>query len=67
MPGGNFNNITTKIIPFLEKYPLQSVKQYNYKNWVEASKLILNKEHLSPQEVEKIKIIKSNMNKNKTN
>ena len=64
---GNLNNITTKIIPFLEKYPLQSVKQYNYKNWVEASKIILNKEHLTPQGVEKIKIIKSNMNKNKKN
>lgn len=62
---GRLDNIITKVIPFLQKYPLQSVKEMNLKNWVEASLLILNKEHLTEGGIEKIKIIKNSMNKNK--
>jgi hypothetical protein len=62
---GKFDDITNKIIPFLQKYPLQSVKQKNYKDWVEASILISNKEHLNPLGLEKINLIKSGMNKKK--
>jgi hypothetical protein len=29
---GKFDNITTKVIPFLQKYPLQSIKQKNFQD-----------------------------------
>jgi hypothetical protein len=60
---GDFNDIITKIIPFLQKHPLQSVKQLNYQDWVKASSLIANKEHLTAKGLEEIKMIKNNMNK----
>jgi hypothetical protein len=64
---GKFDNITTKVIPFLQKYPLQSVKQKDYQDWVEASILIGNKEHLTSKGLEKINIIKNGMNKKRAN
>lgn len=60
---GRFDNIANKVIPFLQKYPLQSVKQKDYQDWVEASILIGNKEHLTAKGLEKINIIKDGMNK----
>jgi hypothetical protein len=29
---GKFKNITTKVIPFLQKYPLQSLKQKDFQD-----------------------------------
>ena len=60
---GNFDNIINKIIPFLQKYPLQSVKKKDYLDWFEASVLINNKEHLTAEGLEKIKRLKDGMNK----
>lgn len=62
---GRFVDITSKVIPFLQKYPLQSVKQKDFLDWVEASFLIGNKEHLTIKGLEKINIIKDGMNKKK--
>lgn len=47
--------------------PLQSVKQKDFQDWVEASILIGNKEHLTAKGLENIKIIKNGMNKKRTN
>jgi hypothetical protein len=58
-----FVEIMGKIIPFLQKYPLQSAKHANFLDWVEASNLIANKEHLTAKGLEKINIIKAGMNK----
>ncbi len=58
-----FDEVIGKIIPFLQKYPLQSVKHVNFLDWVEASNLIENKEHLTAKGLEKINIIKDGMNK----
>jgi len=60
---GNFNNIINKIVPFLQKYPLQSVKKKDYLDWFEASVLISNKEHLTLEGLAKIKTLKNGMNK----
>lgn len=51
-----------KVITFLEKYPLQSVKQKDYKDFCIAAKLIENKPHLTIKGIEKIKMIQKGMN-----
>ena len=56
-------DITSKIITFLEKYPLQTVKQKDFKDFCLAAKIIGNKEHLTVQGLAKIKSIKDGMNK----
>ena len=59
----HFNDIETKVISFLQKYPLQSVKQKDFKDFSEAAILISKKEHLTTKGVEYIKNIKNGMNK----
>ena len=56
-------DIDTKIIPFLEKYPLQIVKQMDFKDFCLAAKIIGNKEHLTLIGINKIKTIKDGMNR----
>ena len=58
----NFTDITDKIIPFFEKYPIIGVKLDNYNDFCEVAKLVRNKEHLTVEGLEKIRLIKSNMN-----
>lgn len=62
-----FEEIIGKVIPFLQKYSLQSVKQENFLDWVKASNLIENKEDLTAEGLEKIYIIKNGMNKKEKN
>jgi hypothetical protein len=50
------------IIPFFEKYPILGVKLENFKDFCEIAKLVKNKEHLTEEGLEKIKLIKSKMN-----
>lgn len=59
----NYLDISSKIIPFLEKYPLQTVKQIDFKDFCIVSKIIGNKEHLTLKGMVKIKTIKEGMNK----
>ncbi len=59
----NYHDINTTIISFLERYPLQSVKQKDFKDFCLAAKLIGNKEHLTLEGIEKIQMIKKGMNK----
>ena len=58
-----YTDIHTKVLSFLEKYPLQSVKQKDFHAFCEAANLIGNKEHFSVQGIEKIKMMKRGMNK----
>ena len=58
-----YTDIDTKVISFLDKYPLQSVKQKDYIDFCKPAKLIGNKEPLTVQGIEKIKMIKQGMNK----
>lgn len=50
-------------IDFLNKHPLQSVKQKDFKDFCKAACLISNNKHLTPSGVEMIKNIKNGMNK----
>lgn len=57
-----FTNIVEKIIPFFEKYHIIGVKLDNYHDFCKATKLIRDKDHLTVQGLEKIRLLKSNMN-----
>lgn len=57
-----FSDINNKIIPLFKKYPLLGTKQEDYLDFLKVASLIVSKEHLSKEGVEKIKILQSNMN-----
>ena len=44
-------------------YPLGGLKAYNYKIWEQILKLIELKQHLTPEGINKIKILKQQLNK----
>lgn len=55
-------DITDKIIPFFEKYTIIGIKQANFYDFCKVAKLVKDKEHLSVEGLEKIKLLKSKMN-----
>ena len=57
-----FADITDKVIPFFEKYPVIGVKLENYKDFCKVAKLVSDKKHLTVEGLEKIRLLKSNMN-----
>lgn len=57
------SDLTDKIVPLFQKFPIQGVKFLDYKDFVTVLELMNNKLHLTPEGLEKIKIIKENMNK----
>ena len=57
-----FTDIIEKIIPFFAEYPILGVKMENYNDFKLVANLIQNNQHLTEEGLEKIKIIKSNMN-----
>jgi len=58
-----FKDIHTIIIPFFNKYPLLGSKLKDFNDFVKVAELIKNKAHLTINGFEKIKQIKSGMNK----
>lgn len=59
---GNFSDLSNKIIPFFDKYPLFGVKFLNYQDWCKIAELISQGAHLTAEGLEKIKLIKLGMN-----
>jgi hypothetical protein len=57
-----FSDISNKIIPLFNEYPLIGTKQANYLDFLKVVELIRAKDHLTKEGIEKIQIIKSNMN-----
>lgn len=57
-----FSDITDKIIPFFEKYPIRGVKLDNYNDFCKGAILVSNKEHLTVEGLEKTRLLNSNMN-----
>jgi len=57
-----FTDIIEKIIPFFAVYPILGVKMENYNDFKLVANLLQNNQHLTEEGLEKIKIIKSNMN-----
>ena len=58
-----FNDLTSKVIPFFDKYPLHGVKRLDYQDWCKVAELMQNKEHLTPEGLSKIYELKAGMNK----
>lgn len=50
----NINHLVTRIVPHFEKYSLQSSKRANFELWKECVNLLVNKEHLTQNGLEKI-------------
>ena len=55
-----FSDLYGIIIPFFDKYPLIGVKLSNYLAFKEAVNIVINKEHLTLEGLNKIKEIKAN-------
>ena len=57
-----FSEIEEKVIPFLNKYPLQGVKRLVFEDWKKAAAIVKTKGHLTLKGLEEIKKIKDGMN-----
>nr|ATI20590.1 LAGLIDADG endonuclease [Ophiognomonia clavigignenti-juglandacearum] len=58
-----FSDITDKIIPFFENYPIQGQKSLDLLSFIEAAVIIQSKDHLTSKGLEKILDLKAKMNK----
>lgn len=54
------SDITDKIIPFFQKYPLQGFKLSNFDEFCRVAKLMQEKAHLTSDGINKILKIKNN-------
>ena len=54
----NFNDISQKIIPFFQKYPLKAKKRHDFEKFCKAAELIKVKRHLTPEGIEQIRRIR---------
>jgi len=61
----NFKDVSEKIIPLFNKYPIKGVKALDFVDFKKVLDLMHNKEHLTEQGLSKIKSIKLNMNLNR--
>lgn len=59
----NFADNYEKIIPFFNLHNLIGTKLENFKDWCKVGEIIKAKNHLTPKGLEKIREIKSGMNK----
>lgn len=58
-----FDDISTKIIPFFQKYPLIGDKNKNFQDWCLAADILKRKEHFTEAGMVKLTNLKENMNK----
>jgi hypothetical protein len=57
----NIKDITEKIIPFFQKYPLQAKKKYSFAIFCKAAKLMLTKRHLTVEGIEEIRNLREGL------
>lgn len=60
-----FTDNYDKIIPFFTNYPINGIKSLDFNDWKLVAEIIKSKDHLTPEGMEKIMKIKSNMNKSR--
>jgi hypothetical protein len=58
-----FSDITEKIVPFFQKYPLQGVKSKDFNDFCKVVELMKTKVHLTEEGLNQIIQIKDAMNK----
>jgi hypothetical protein len=61
-----FADLTEKIIPFFDKYPLVGAKRQNYLDFCKVAELMKSKAHLTIEGLEQIKQIKNGMNRGRS-
>lgn len=54
----NFADISTKIIPFFTRYPLQAKKLLQFENFCLAAEIIRSKQHLTLEGIEQIRALR---------
>lgn len=54
----NFSDISTKIIPFFQRYPLQAKKRLQFETFCQVADMIRTKGHLTPEGIVKIQALK---------
>lgn len=54
----NFADISSKIIPFFQRYPLQAKKRLQFDKFCQAAELIRTKRHLTPEGIATIRALK---------
>ena len=57
-----FTDITEKIIPLFDKYPVLGVKRENFNDFCKVALLMKEKAHLTKEGIEQICVIRHNMN-----
>jgi LAGLIDADG endonuclease len=57
-----FSDITEKIIPFFETYPLRGAKPKDFLDFKLVAELMKSKAHLTKEGLDKIRVIKLRMN-----
>jgi LAGLIDADG endonuclease. len=62
----NFTDILEKIIPFFDKYPVIGIKSLDFEDFKKVCSIVKSKKHLTPEGIQTILEIKSNMNQNRT-
>ena len=62
-----FSDISSKIIPFFQEYPIIGVKNLDYLDFCQVAKLMKEGRHLTAEGLVKIKLIKQQMNKGRSN
>ena len=58
-----FSDLTDKIIPFFQKYPLQGVKSKDFEDFCKVAKMMKEGKHLTPEGLDQIRKIKAGMNR----
>jgi hypothetical protein len=54
----NFTDISQKIIPFFNRYPLRAKKRFDFEKFCQVADLIKSKQHLTPEGIERIQALK---------
>lgn len=62
-----FEDITYKIIPFFNKYPVIGVKALDFSDWCKVAEMRERKQHLTSEGLDKIRQIKAGMNRGRIN
>ena len=57
-----FKDLTDKVLPFFQKYPLLGVKSKDFEDFCKVAELMQNKAHLTVEGLDQIRIIKAGMN-----
>ena len=59
----DIESVTSKVIPLFSKYPIFGIKSKDFQDFKQVAILINNKDHLTVKGLEKIRQIKTGMNK----